>query len=149
MERAFIVIAPVCIPIFAPAGSPSPATSYATRRPVVYPSSATEQGPRIIRHNAKYTLDKTYLYLAERLDAQIQPQTKARDLRPLPADELDGARHVALARRSTAWVGWLGTPERSASSSCVRAMMYYCESLQPRATYVRTMRIGYVNLTLM
>ena len=52
----------------------------------------------------------TYPYLAERLGAQIQPQTNARDLRPLPVDELDGARHVALARRSTAWVGWLGRP---------------------------------------
>ena len=57
------------------------------------------------RYNAKNTLDKNYLYLAERLGAQIQPETEARDVRPLPADEPDGARYVALARRSTAWMG--------------------------------------------
>lgn len=57
------------------------------------------------RHNAKNTLDKNYLYLAERLGAQIQPETEARDIRPLPADEADGARYDVLIRRSTSWVG--------------------------------------------
>lgn len=57
------------------------------------------------RHNAKNTLDKNYLYLAERLGAQVQPETEARDIRPLPADEPDGARYDVLARRSTAWIG--------------------------------------------
>lgn len=62
------------------------------------------------RHNAKNTLDKNYLYLAERLGAQIQPETEARDIRPLPADEPDGARYVVLASRSTAWMGGIGWP---------------------------------------
>jgi cholesterol oxidase len=57
------------------------------------------------RHNAKNTLDKNYLYLAERLGARIQPETEARDIRPLPPGEPDGARYVTLVRRSTAWVG--------------------------------------------
>ncbi len=57
------------------------------------------------RHNAKNTLDKNYLYLAERLGAQVQPETEARDIRPLPADEPDGARYDVLVRRSTAWMG--------------------------------------------
>ncbi len=57
------------------------------------------------RHNAKNTLDKNYLYLAERLGAQIQSETEARDIHPLPADEPDGARYDVLARRSTAWLG--------------------------------------------
>ncbi len=35
------------------------------------------------RHNAKNTLDKNYLYLAERLAVKIFPETKARLLRPV------------------------------------------------------------------
>ncbi|HEX9057728.1 MAG TPA: GMC oxidoreductase [Ktedonobacterales bacterium] len=57
------------------------------------------------RHNAKNSLDKNYLYLAERLGARVQPETEARDILPLPAGEPDGARFEVLARRSTAWVG--------------------------------------------
>lgn len=57
------------------------------------------------RHNAKNTLDKNYLYLAERLGAQIQPETEARDIRPLPAEARHDARYEVLVRSSTAWVG--------------------------------------------
>lgn len=57
------------------------------------------------RHNAKNSLDKNYLYLAERLGVQVQPETEAHDIHPLPAGEPDGARYVTLVSRSTAWVG--------------------------------------------
>ncbi|HEX8731140.1 MAG TPA: GMC oxidoreductase [Ktedonobacterales bacterium] len=61
------------------------------------------------RHNAKNTLDKNYLYLAERLGAQVLPETEARDIRPLGADEADGARFMVVTRRSTAWMGSMGS----------------------------------------
>lgn len=57
------------------------------------------------RHNAKNTLDKNYLYLAEQLGAQVWAETEARDIRPLSVDEPRGARYEVLVRRSTAWLG--------------------------------------------
>ncbi len=65
------------------------------------------------RHNAKNSLDKNYLYLAERLGALVQPESEARDIRPLSDHEPDGARYEVLARRSTAWVGKRSYPLRA------------------------------------
>lgn len=55
------------------------------------------------RYNAKNTLVKNYLYLAERRGAVVQPEAEVRDIRPLPADRPDGARYVVLYRQSTSW----------------------------------------------
>ena len=57
------------------------------------------------RHNAKNTLVKNYLYLAERSGAQVRPECEVRDIRPLPAGRHDQARYDIHYRRSTAWFG--------------------------------------------
>ena len=53
------------------------------------------------RHNAKNTLVKNYLYFAEAYGAQVWAETEARDVRPLAADQADGARYQVVVRRST------------------------------------------------
>lgn len=55
------------------------------------------------RHNAKNTLVKNYLYLAEKKGAQVWPECEVRDVRPLPDGQPDGARYEVIYRRSTAW----------------------------------------------
>jgi cholesterol oxidase len=55
------------------------------------------------RHNAKNSLDKNYLYFAEKWGAEILPQVEATDIRPLPAGEADGARYEVVFHSSTAW----------------------------------------------
>ncbi|MGH2537961.1 MAG: GMC family oxidoreductase [Candidatus Promineifilaceae bacterium] len=62
------------------------------------------------RHNAKNSLDKNYLYLAEQLGAEIRPERQAVDIRPL-ANQPDGARYAIAYRPTTAW---LRRPERAA-----------------------------------
>lgn len=54
------------------------------------------------RHNAKNTLVKNYLYLAEKWGAQVIPEAEARDIRPLPAGQPGGARYEVAYRSSTA-----------------------------------------------
>ncbi len=56
------------------------------------------------RHNAKNTLVKNYLYLAEKWGAAVQPEADVRDIRPLPQGEPDGARYEIEYRSSTAWL---------------------------------------------
>jgi cholesterol oxidase len=54
------------------------------------------------RHNAKNTLVKNYLYLAERLGAQVHPLTTVTDVRPLPGGGYQvSARRTGGRRRST------------------------------------------------
>lgn len=55
------------------------------------------------RYNAKNTLEKNYLYLAEKWGAQIWPECEARDIRQLPPGQQDGARFEVNYRRTTAW----------------------------------------------
>ena len=55
------------------------------------------------RHNAKNTLVKNYLYLAEKWGAQVRAECEVRDVRPLPPVQADGARYEVFYRRSTAW----------------------------------------------
>lgn len=55
------------------------------------------------RYNAKNTLVKNYLYFAEKQGAQILPEVRARDIRPLPAGQGDGARYEVLYGSSTAF----------------------------------------------
>ncbi|HEY58902.1 MAG TPA: GMC family oxidoreductase [Anaerolineae bacterium] len=56
------------------------------------------------RENAKNTLVKNYLYLAEKRGAVVQPQSEVVALRPLPPGQPDGARYEVHYRRSTAWL---------------------------------------------
>jgi cholesterol oxidase len=51
------------------------------------------------RHGAKNTLDRNYLHLAERLGAEIHPETLVTDVRPAA-----GGGYEVRAVRSTAWV---------------------------------------------
>jgi len=55
------------------------------------------------RYNAKNTLDKNYLYLAEKHGAQVFPETKVVDVKPL--DGTSGADGYEVGTvKSTAWV---------------------------------------------
>ncbi len=56
------------------------------------------------RHNAKNTLVKNYLYLAEKWGAEIRPEAEVSDIRPLATRQPDGARYSVHYRRSTGWL---------------------------------------------
>jgi cholesterol oxidase len=56
------------------------------------------------RHNAKNTLVKNYLYLAEKWGAQIRAECEVRDVRPLPPGQADNAHFEVVYRSSTAWL---------------------------------------------
>ena len=56
------------------------------------------------RYNSKNTLDKNYLYFAEKWGAEIIAEAHVHDVRPLPADQPDGARYEVAYHRSTAWL---------------------------------------------
>lgn len=55
------------------------------------------------RENAKNTLEKNYLYFAEKGGAKIWSECEVQDIRPLPADQVDGARYELIYHHSTAW----------------------------------------------
>ena len=55
------------------------------------------------RHNAKNTLDKNYLYLAQQHGAQIRPESYVRLIRPLYGIQPDGARYEVEVEETTAW----------------------------------------------
>jgi cholesterol oxidase len=57
------------------------------------------------RYGAKNTLDLSYLYLAEKLGAQVFPETKVVDVRPLEGATDGNAGYEVHTVRSTAWVG--------------------------------------------
>ncbi len=63
------------------------------------------------RHNAKNSLDRNYLYLAERNGAEVRPEANVVDIRPLYGNQGDGARYEVAYQRTTAW---LFKPERAA-----------------------------------
>jgi cholesterol oxidase len=56
------------------------------------------------RNNAKNTLVKNYLYLAEKWGAKVRAQSQVDDIIPLPKDQADGARYEIVYRSSTAWL---------------------------------------------
>jgi cholesterol oxidase len=56
------------------------------------------------RYNAKNSLDKNYLYLAERLGVEIRPECEVTAIRPLAANQPDGARYEVVYHRSTSWL---------------------------------------------
>jgi cholesterol oxidase len=61
------------------------------------------------RYNAKNTLVKNYLFLAEKKGAQVWPECEVRDIQPLAADQPDGARYEISYRNASAW---MNKPER-------------------------------------
>lgn len=56
------------------------------------------------RHNAKNTLDKNYLYFAEKNGAQVQAEANVLDIHPLYGLRADRARYEILYERTTDWV---------------------------------------------
>jgi cholesterol oxidase len=56
------------------------------------------------RYNAKNTLVKNYLYLAEKWGARIKAECEVRDVRPLPPGQPDNARYEVVYRSSTDWL---------------------------------------------
>ena len=53
------------------------------------------------RYNAKNTLDKNYLYLAQQLGGMIHAEEEVTDVRPLSADGSDG--YIITTKSSTGW----------------------------------------------
>lgn len=54
------------------------------------------------RHNAKNTLDKNYLYFAEKDGAEIRAECEVIDICALPENQTDGAGYEVIYRKSTA-----------------------------------------------
>ena len=55
------------------------------------------------KHNAKNTLDKNYLFLAEKWGAEVRPESQVVDVRPLYGPQPDGARYEVIYEKITAW----------------------------------------------
>ena len=55
------------------------------------------------RHNAKNSLDKNYLYLAERLGVQVWPEKNVLDIRPLYGPQPGAARYELAFEHITDW----------------------------------------------
>lgn len=55
------------------------------------------------RHNAKNTLDKNYLYLAEQLGTEVRPESTVVDIRPADNFHIDGARYEVIYEKTTDW----------------------------------------------
>ncbi len=55
------------------------------------------------KHNAKNTLDKNYLYLAEKSGAEVWAEAHVRDIRPLYGPQSDDARYELHYERTTDW----------------------------------------------
>jgi cholesterol oxidase len=56
------------------------------------------------RYNAKNTLDKNYLFFAEKWGARIWPECDVKDIRPLPEGQPDDARYEVVYRSATRWI---------------------------------------------
>ena len=86
------------------------------------------------RHNAKNTLVKNYLYLAEKWGAEVRAETEVRDIVPLPPTP-DGARYEVRVRSSTALVPPAETGIRarnvivSASAIGTMRLLFHCKEV--------------------
>jgi cholesterol oxidase len=56
------------------------------------------------RHNAKNSLDKNYLYLAEKYGAEVWPESNALDIKPLYGPRPGAARYEIEFEKITDWV---------------------------------------------
>ncbi len=86
-------------------------------------------------YNAKNTLVKNYLYLAEKWGAKVMAESEVRDVRPLPEHQPDGARYEILFRSAT---NWLFKPEKrlrarqvvfSAGSLGTQRLLFRCRDI--------------------
>ncbi len=75
------------------------------------------------RHNAKNTLDKNYLFLAEKLGVRIRPEANVIDIRPLPAGQPDGARYEVVYEKTTGWFRKPRTRIRSRHVICAAGVL--------------------------
>jgi cholesterol oxidase len=69
-------------------------------------SGCTHCGGCIIacRENAKNTVNKNYLYFAEKWGAKVHAEALVTDIRPLPDAQQDGAHYEVHYRSSTSWL---------------------------------------------
>ena len=56
------------------------------------------------RHNAKNSLDKNYLYFAEKYGTKVQSEANVTNIRPLYGERSDGARYEISFEKSTSWL---------------------------------------------
>jgi cholesterol oxidase len=56
------------------------------------------------RHNAKNTLDKNYLYFAEKYGAEVRAEANVVDIRPQYGMQPDRARYEIIYERTTDWI---------------------------------------------
>jgi len=56
------------------------------------------------RTGAKNSLDKNYLFFAEKGGAEVRPEANVVDIRPLSEGQPDGARYEVVYERTTAWL---------------------------------------------
>lgn len=56
------------------------------------------------RHNAKNTLDKNYLYLAEKWGAEVRPEANVLAIRPLYGPQPGAARYIVEYEKITDWL---------------------------------------------
>lgn len=56
------------------------------------------------QHNAKNTLDKNYLYFAEKWGTEVRAEARVVDIRPLYAQQPDAARYEVVFEHITDWV---------------------------------------------
>jgi cholesterol oxidase len=61
------------------------------------------------RHNAKNSLDKNYLYFAEKYGAEIWPESNVTDIRPLYGIQPENGRYEVEFEKTT---GWLLKPKK-------------------------------------
>jgi cholesterol oxidase len=57
------------------------------------------------RYNAKNSLDKNYLYFAEKYGAEIRAEATVTEINPLYGEQSAGARYEVVYERTTAWFG--------------------------------------------
>lgn len=56
------------------------------------------------KHNAKNTLDKNYLYFAEKWGTQVRAEANVLDIRPLYGQQTDDARYEITYEKTTDWL---------------------------------------------
>jgi cholesterol oxidase len=55
------------------------------------------------RYNAKNSLDKNYLFFAEKNGAEVRPEANVTNIAPLYGEQQDGARYAIDYEKTTAW----------------------------------------------
>jgi cholesterol oxidase len=113
------------------------------------------------RHGAKNSLDKNYLYFAEKWGAEIRAECEATEIKPLLADQPDGARYQIEYQRSTAWLRKTRSSVRTrqvivaANVFGTLNLLFHCRNISrtlpdisPRLGHVvRTNSEGFVGIT--